>query len=225
MSAKIEIYSLDAQRVDEMEIPEGFFPSQAHPQMIKNYAVALQRNLRQWSASTKGRSEVNHSGQKPHAQKGTGRARQGFLGAPQYKGGGVVFGPKPKFDQHVRINKKERRASIEYLLGAKQRENSLIALRVENFDKPKTSVIAQFLKKLNWSNRILFVLPNEATELKSSQGQNGGLCNWSALRQSTRNIQKVNMALLANLNIVDLLATKHVVLLEPTLRELLSSKE
>ena len=77
--------------------------------MIKDYIVALRANKRQWSANTKGRTEVNHSNKKPWRQKGTGNARQGTFAAPQFKGGGVVFGPKPKFDQHVRINRQERR--------------------------------------------------------------------------------------------------------------------
>ena len=65
----------------------------SNSQLIKDYLVAIRNNARQWSAHTKTRAEVNHSGQKPHPQKGTGRARQGYLGAPQYKGGGRVGRP------------------------------------------------------------------------------------------------------------------------------------
>ncbi len=225
MSANIDIYTLDAERVGDIALPEGFFSQKAHPQMIKNYAVAVQRNLRQWSASTKGRSEVNHSKQKPHAQKGTGRARQGFLGAPQFKGGGVVFGPKPKFDQHVRINRKERRAAIEYLLGAKQREKHLIALRVDQFSEPKTSRISHFLKHLKWTHRTLFVLPSKDQALARTSNQTPPQCDWGALSKSTRNIQKANTAHLVNLNVVDLLAARYVVIVEPALRELMTFKE
>lgn len=225
MSANIDIYTLDAERVGDIALPKGFFSQQAHPQMIKNYAVAVQRNLRQWSASTKGRSEVNHSKQKPHAQKGTGRARQGFLGAPQYKGGGVVFGPKPKFDQHIRINRKERRAAIEYLLGAKQRENHLIALRIDQFLEPKTSRISHFLQHLKWTHRTLFVLPSKERPAAPSSDQSLSQCDWSALSKSARNIQKANTAHLVNLNVVDLLTARYVVIVEPALRELITSKE
>ncbi len=69
----------------------------------------------------KSASEINRTGRKPHPQKGQGRSRQGDLAAPQYKGGGIVFGPRPKFDIHVRINKKERRAAIRTLLLKKSR--------------------------------------------------------------------------------------------------------
>ena len=92
----------------------------------------------------KSRSEVNHTTKKPHPQKGGGRARQGSLAAPQYKGGGRVFGPKPKFDQHVRINKKERKAAIRFLIGEKIRENKLHIIEHTEMDAPKTKTIANF---------------------------------------------------------------------------------
>src|SRR5580692_4916122 len=105
--------------------------STANSQMIKDYIIALRENARQWSASTRNRAEVNHSGKKPHPQKGTGRARQGYLGAPQYKGGGRVHAPRTKFDQHVSINKKERRAAVRQLIAEKIQGNQLRVLAVE----------------------------------------------------------------------------------------------
>lgn len=117
--ATLKKYDLNGKVLGEVTIAEDLLNEPANSQMIKDYIVALRANKRQWSANTKGRSEVNHSTKKPHPQKGTGRARQGSLAAPQYKGGGRVFGPKPKFDQHVRINKKERRLAIRYLVAEK----------------------------------------------------------------------------------------------------------
>src|SRR5262249_50537758 len=125
--------------------------------MVKDYIVALRENARQWSASTKSRAEVNHSGQKPHPQKGTGRARQGYLGAAQYKGGGRVHAPRPKFDQHVRINRKEKRAVIRHLIVEKIRENRLHVLQFEEMAEPKTKKIAAFLKSRNLQGKkVLF---------------------------------------------------------------------
>src|SRR5665647_966414 len=123
----------------------------------RDYIVALRANARQWSANTKGRSEVNHSTKKPHPQKGGGRSRQGSLAAPQYKGGGRVFGPKPKFDQHVRINKKERQAAIRFLLGEKIRNNNLHV--ISNFDMKaaKTKEVAAFMKGKEFTGRVLFL--------------------------------------------------------------------
>src|SRR5271155_5008328 len=120
----------------------------ANSQMIKDYLVALRANARQWSANTKTRAEVCHSGKKPHPQKGTGRARQGYLGAPQYKGGGRVHAPRPKFEQHVRINKKERRAAIRHLFVEKVVGGNVHVLSFEGLEKPRTKAVAQFLEAL-----------------------------------------------------------------------------
>ena len=79
--------------------------------------------------NTKVRKEINRTGKKPHPQKGQGRSRQGDLAAPQYKGGGIVFGPSPKFDIHVRINKKERRAAIRALIAEKIKANQVHILQ------------------------------------------------------------------------------------------------
>src|ERR1700733_2105998 len=106
--------------------------------MIKDYIIALRANARQWSANTKTRAEVSHTTKKPHPQKGGGRARQGSLVAPQYKGGGRVHAHPPKFDQHVRINKKERRAAIRFLLAEKLRADRLHVLEDFQLDAPKT---------------------------------------------------------------------------------------
>ena len=108
--ATLKKYDYKGSAKGELTIDAKLLEEDLNKQMIKDYLVAIRKNMRQWSANTKGRKEVQKSGQKPHAQKGSGRARQGCLAAPQYKGGGIVFGPKPKFDQHVRINKKERQA-------------------------------------------------------------------------------------------------------------------
>src|SRR4051812_19417820 len=126
--------------------------------MIKDYIVALRANARQWSAHTKTRSEVNHSGQKPHPQKGTGKARQGYLGAAQYKGGGRVFGPRTKFDQHVRINKKEKQAAIRHLVAEKIGASNVHVLQCSDLEAPKTKTFVDFLKARQLLNkRILFL--------------------------------------------------------------------
>ncbi len=123
--ATLKKYNLSGEELTNVKVNDAYVKAEANGQMIKDYIVALRANARQWSANTKGRSEVNHTTKKPHPQKGGGRARQGSLAAPQYKGGGRVFRPKPKFDQHVSINKKERQAAIRCLIGEKIRENKV----------------------------------------------------------------------------------------------------
>src|SRR5271168_3288593 len=139
--------------------------------MVKDYIVALRANARQWSANTKGRSEVKHTTKKPHPQKGGGRARQGSLVAPQYKGGGRVFGPKPKFDQHVRINKKERQAAIRSLLAEKIRKGQLLIVENLTLKAPKTKAVSDFLKNCKIEkSRILFLAEGNFTKEKTDTG-------------------------------------------------------
>src|SRR5262249_39768920 len=151
-----------------VEVDDQFFEVDANSQMIKDYIVALRANARQWSANTKGRTEINHSNKKPWKQKGTGNARQGTLAAPQFKGGGIVFGPKPKFDQHVRINRKERRLAIRQLLADKIKNEGVFLVEDRAFSgalsEPKTKMVSDFLKGHNiLGRRVLFVgaSPNE----------------------------------------------------------------
>lgn len=105
--AELKKYDLTGKENGRVSIDDELLSISANHQMIKDYLVAKRKNDRQWSASTQTRAEVSHSKRKPFAQKGTGNARQGFLGAPQFRGGGRVHAPRPKFDQHVRINKKK----------------------------------------------------------------------------------------------------------------------
>ncbi len=131
--ADIKKFDLTGKEKGQVTVKDEVLERGANSQMIKDYIVALRANARQWSAHTKSRSEVSHSGQKPHPQKGTGRARQGYLGAPQYKGGGRVGGPRAKFDQHVSINRKEKRAAIRFLLAEKIQNNQLDHPRRRSF--------------------------------------------------------------------------------------------
>ena len=114
--ATLKKYDIDGKEIGEVSIDDKNLKTLKNPQMIKDYLVAIKNNARQWSANTKGRKEINRTGAKPHRQKGLGRARQGSFAAPQYKGGGIVFGPKPKFDQFSKVNKKEKRAAIRSLI-------------------------------------------------------------------------------------------------------------
>ena len=195
--------------------------------MIREYITAIRANARQWSASTKGRSEITCTKKKPHKQKGTGSARQGFLGAPQYKGGGVVFGPKPKFDQHIRINKKERRQVIRTLLADKILNGNLLVIdQSESLETPKTKLIANFLKVTNCNKRVLFLGEgNQKTVASSQEGENVSVDLYSTkgknLFKSIRNLQKVEFLLGKNVSGYDLIAAQTVVATEQALVEML----
>jgi large subunit ribosomal protein L4 len=139
----------------------------ADTQMIKDYIVGLLANQRQWSANTKGRKEVNATGAKPHKQKGLGRARQGCIAAPQYRGGGRVFGPKPKFNQHVKINKKQKKLTIRYFLAEKIKENKVFVLDLGKSKVSKTKEVASFFKKIGVDGqRVLFLAKGDRENFK-----------------------------------------------------------
>ncbi len=207
-------YNLEGEAVGEVNVDPKFLEVDASGQMIKDYIVALRANARQWSANTKGRSEVNHSKKKPWRQKGTGNARQGSLASPQFKGGGIVFGPKPKFDQHVRINRKERRQAIRQLLVDKLRDESIVLVEDAAFNgalqAPKTKTVVGFLKgKQIFGRRLLFV--GESAE---EQGRH------EIFRKSMGNLPKTKFSLAANVNGYDLMAAYGVVMTESALLEL-----
>lgn len=221
--ATLKKYNLKGQEIGQIEINQVLLEAEANGQMVKDYIVALRANARQWSANTKGRSEVNHSTKKPHPQKGQGRARQGMLSAPQYKGGGRVHTPKPKFDQHVRINRKEKRAAIRFLLAEKIRENKLHVIDSTVLDQPKTKQMSAFLKERNLPGRVLFLgegsylnLGNEEHNIRISVPSN----QHHNLALSIRNIPKVNFALATNISGYDIICAHEIVATEAALQEI-----
>lgn len=220
-------YNLIGEEVGEVAIDDAFIEVNANHQMIKDYIVALRANLRQWSASTKGRKEISHSNKKPHRQKGTGNARQGTLAAPQCRGGGVVFGPKPKFNQHVRINRKERHLASRHLLAEKLKNNEVIVLEdnaLLDFKKPSTKSVAEFLKRNNLERkRILFVGEGDYHQIELegfSRKISIASDKHEAFKKSVRNLPKSSFVIAQNVNGYDLIAAQRVVITESALEEL-----
>ena len=198
---KVKQVDLKGKETGTVEIDDSLLSPVAHPQMVKDYLVAIRNNARQWSANTKGRKEVNRTGRKPHPQKGQGRSRQGCLAAPQYKGGGIVFGPKPKFDQHVSINKKEKKAAVLSLLAKKIKEGHLYIL-TGNVEKPQTKLVADFLKKLGLlDQRVLFLGEQSRTDFSLS----------------TRNIPKKEFLLVPNMSGYDVALCRTIIVLDSAL--------
>lgn len=221
--AILKKHNLKGQEIGQIEVSEALLNAEANGQMIKDYIVALRANARQWSANTKGRSEVNHSTKKPHPQKGGGRARQGRLSSPQYKGGGRVFGPKPKFDQHVRINKKERRAAIRFLFSEKLKENRVYILDNTDLEAPKTASVAHFIQEIGLTGRILFLGETNFAEIKTEDVvkkisvKNDKHDNFI---KSVRNIPKAGFALAMNISGYDVMVARDIVITERAFNEL-----
>jgi len=216
-------YNLKAQEIGSVQVAQSLHDAEANSQLVKDYITALRANIRQWSANTKGRSEVNHSTKKPHPQKGGGRSRQGSLAAPQYKGGGRVFGPKPKFDQHVRINQKERRQAIAALVGEKIRDGRLIIVDSFEMKAPQTKVISNFLKSLTKGRRPLFLGDAHFEEVET-EGAKAKMSVRSeqhdVAKKSLRNIPNAEFRLVTDASGYDVMIAHDLIITEKALNQL-----
>lgn len=219
----LKMYGLDGKEAGTVKVPASLADAEANNQMIKDYIVALRENQRQWSASTKGRSEVVHTTKKPFKQKGTGNARQGSLVSPQFRGGGIVHGPKPKFDQHVRINKKEKKAAIRALIGEKIRSGHFHVVKDFAMDEPKTKTVVQFLNDRNTKGRVLFLGEGEWAEFDADDEKIrvSVRCNkHEPFIRSMRNIPKTQFLLAQNVNGYEVLVAKDLYVTESALKEI-----
>lgn len=221
--ATLKKYNLKGQEIGTVEVSDALANAEVNGQLIKDYIVALRANARQWSANTKTRSEVCHSTKKPHPQKGGGRARQGTLAAPQYKGGGRVHAPRPKFDQHVRINRKERLAAIRCLLGEKIRTNKVKIIESYDLEAPKTKIVASFLETAGVKGRSLFLGEGNYVDIGTD-----GLPHYISVQTtqydnfilSLRNIPRTEFSLAKNINGYDVLVAGELILTEAALKEI-----
>ncbi|NGX55134.1 MAG: 50S ribosomal protein L4 [Chlamydiae bacterium] len=210
-------FDISGKEVGEVTVDEAFVSYRAHAQMVKDYLVAMRKNKRQWSANTKGRSEISHSNKKPHRQKGTGAARQGTLAAPQFRGGGIVFGPKPKKDMFTRINKKERRSSIHHLLAEKMGESRVVVLADSEMKEAKAKLMGEFLKKRELiGKRVLFVYEG-AYEIEGHVSVKSD--KHVAFKRSLANFPRVGVTLAKNLNGYDVACAHDIVMTESALTE------
>lgn len=157
MSMKIKFYGIDGVCNGEREynIPE--FEGDRGLQVLKEVIIAYQANLRQGNACTKTRGDVHGSGKKPFRQKGTGMARQGEKRSPLARGGGVVFGPKPR-DFSINVNRKEKRLALQRALFDSAVEGKLVVLEaLKTLDAPKTAEMVSVLDKIVPSKKCLLI--------------------------------------------------------------------
>jgi len=165
--------------------------------LIHKDILRHQISKKQGTASTKTRSEVRGGGRKPWKQKGTGRARAGSNRSPLWKGGGVIFGPKPKTNT-IKLNKKERKLALQTLLYNK-RNNVLIINGLEEFvDTPKTKILDNILKKcsVQLDDKVLLIVSKKTIPIKLS----------------VRNMKNVELISASNLNTLSLLKAKQILL-------------
>jgi large subunit ribosomal protein L4 len=154
---KIEYFDKDINKVGEIDFEINYKPSKKPGVVVNRVVRVLLANKRQWTASTKTRGEVSGGGKKPWKQKGTGRARAGSIRSPLFRGGGVIFGPKPKTDFELKINKKEKRKAFLEVLMDHIEAKTLLVFNDLNFESPKTKLAFELVKKLD-AEKSLFIL-------------------------------------------------------------------
>ena len=152
----VSVFSMNGEQVGEMELNDKVFGEKFHASVIHEVAVSQMANARVGTASTKGRGEVRGGGRKPWRQKGTGRARVGSIRSPLWRGGGVVFGPKPR-DYGYALPRKVRRLALRSALSEKVAQNNLIVLESLEFEKPKTKQMVEVLKAFNADKKAVIV--------------------------------------------------------------------
>lgn len=150
--SKIEVKNVQGEAVKTLEFSDGVFGIEPNIPVVHHVVVAYEATLRQGTHSTKNRSAVSGGGAKPYRQKGTGRARQGTIRAPQWAGGGVVFGPVPR-SHAKRANNKEKKLAMRSVLSGKLADSELVLIDEFSFEKPSTKQAAAVLKALGLTDR------------------------------------------------------------------------
>ncbi|MBP1996427.1 50S ribosomal protein L4 [Paenibacillus eucommiae] len=153
---KVALYNVTGAQVGEVELSDAVFGIEPHVHVLHEAVLLQQASMRQGTHKTKGRSEVRGGGRKPWKQKGTGRARQGSIRAPQWKGGGTVFGPTPR-SYGYKLPRKVRRLAIKSALSSKVIDNELIVLDQLQMNAPKTKDFIAILSNLKVNSKALVV--------------------------------------------------------------------
>ena len=160
---KIEVYNVEGKKVSDLELKEEIFGIEPNEAVVHSVLVNYLANQRQGTQNTKTRSEVRGGGRKPWRQKGTGRARQGSIRAPQWRGGGIALGPKPR-NYEIKTNRKERRIAMLSALSYKAKEKNIVV--VDNFDlaSNKTKDFVKALTDLELIDKKVIICLEELTE-------------------------------------------------------------
>jgi len=203
---KYPIYNEKGEKdAKEIILPKEIFEIKANPDLVHQVFVSQMANKRQSTAHTKDRGEVRGGGKKPWQQKGTGRARAGSTRSPIWIGGGVTFGPRNERNFKKIIPKKMKRKAFLMVLSSKAEEKTLIVLDNFKIEKPKTKEILNILDKLPCKAKNCLIALSEPNE---------------KLFLASRNIPKVKVVEARNLNCIDLLSFKYLVIQKEAIKKI-----
>lgn len=192
---QLAVKNLEGQTVGQVELRDDVFAVPFNEAVVHQALLRQLANARQGTSDTKTRAEVAGGGRKPWKQKGTGRARQGSIRAPHWKGGGIVFGPHPR-DYSQDLPKKMRRLALLSAISSKVTDSHLVLLEDLYIGEAKTREIATLLKKLEIEASALLVLPDVNTQIV----------------RAARNIPKVSTQLARCLSVGEVLSHRYIVM-------------
>lgn len=199
----VALFKQDGSQIGEVTLNEEIFGIEPNESVVYDAIIMQRASLRQGTHAVKNRSAVRGGGRKPWRQKGTGRARQGSIRSPQWRGGGVVFGPTPR-SYSYKLPKKVRRLAIKSILSEKVAENKLVVVDALSFDAPKTKEFKQVLANLSIDNKVLIVL---------EEGN-----DFAAL--SARNLPNVSVIASNNVTVLDVVANDKVLATQTALTQI-----
>ncbi len=199
----IDVYNIEGKKVDSVNLSEEIFGIEPNEAVVHSVLVNFLANQRQGTQSTKTRAEVRGGGKKPWRQKGTGRARQGSIRAPQWIKGGIALGPKPRSYKYT-VNKKEKRLAIKSVLSSKVIEKELTVVDKLELKEIKTKSMVKALTALKVEGKTLIIVPEKNTNVV----------------MSARNIEGVKTITANNINVFDLLKYNNLILPVDTVKKL-----
>ena len=200
---KVDVYNIEGKKVSDIELADSVFGIEPNENIVHSVLKNYLANQRQGTQSTKTRAEVSGGGKKPWRQKGTGRARQGSIRAPQWIKGGIALGPKPRSYKYT-VNKKEKRLAIKSVLSSKVLEKELTVVDKLELKEIKTKSMVKALSALKVEGKTLIILPE----------------NNKNVVMSARNIEGVKTISANNINIFDLLKYSNLILPVDTVKKL-----
>jgi large subunit ribosomal protein L4 len=196
----LDVYDITKNKVSEIELNSAVFDVDINDAVIHQVVRMQMASKRAGSASTKGRSEVRGGGKKPWRQKGTGRARAGTIRSPIWRGGGIVFGPKPR-DYSFPVPRKVRKAALKSALTMKMKEAKVVVIDRFPMEEIKTKKFKGVLDVFGLKSALFVIDKTDAV-----------------LEKSSRNIKDIKMLRSEGLNVYDLLRYDHLILLEPSVK-------
>ena len=192
----VALFNQDGTQNGEITLNEAIFGIEPNENVVYDAIIMQRASLRQGTHAVKNRSAVRGGGRKPWRQKGTGRARQGSIRSPQWRGGGVVFGPTPR-SYSRKLNRKVRRLAVRSILSQKLIDNELKVVENLVFEAPKTKEFIKVLDALNIEDKVVFVVDGQ------EEAENAYL--------SLRNLQDVLMITVDQVNVYDVMNSSNVV--------------